>query len=229
MSSFGPICRRAPSTVDKVIEVSPGYHCSESHLEAVVVRFPSDDRKEMRDDPRMILADCAFLLARVCRLELKHPIGKATCAYCRAGLARSLRRNEKIIRPGYVKRTVLGVGAAGAFALLVLAQALGMTMLVRLERGVWQLRDRDDGICQRLCIWNGREFIQLCHRQSGCTTLGIKDDSREVTVKCTCNSSASGRTSIRQESWPLVKLQSQNAANGAPHSMLAEARRIGSC
>jgi molecular chaperone Hsp33 len=40
--------------------LSRGCRCSVAHFEAVLARFPKDDRQEMRDDSGVIRVDCAF-------------------------------------------------------------------------------------------------------------------------------------------------------------------------
>ena len=46
--------------VDSGDFVTRGCRCSERHLEDVLSRFPSQDRKDMRDDDGLIKVDCAF-------------------------------------------------------------------------------------------------------------------------------------------------------------------------
>jgi molecular chaperone Hsp33 len=44
----------------RVADVTRGCRCSERHFEDVLARFPSEDRKDMRDESGVILVDCAF-------------------------------------------------------------------------------------------------------------------------------------------------------------------------
>lgn len=46
--------------VERITGVERGCRCSERHFEEVLARFPSEDRKDMRDDHGVILVDCAF-------------------------------------------------------------------------------------------------------------------------------------------------------------------------
>ena len=46
--------------VERLRQVTRGCRCSETHFEQVLARFPSDDRKEMRDASGLIVVDCAF-------------------------------------------------------------------------------------------------------------------------------------------------------------------------
>ncbi|RJY10345.1 DUF3617 domain-containing protein [Aurantiacibacter aquimixticola] len=122
-------------------------------------------------------------------------------------------------------------GVAGA-ALLAFApasaQAPGLAMLERLDRGQWTLSMRGGG-SQRICVRTGREFIQLRHRQPGCERFVVGDESNEVTVQYTCRGNGYGRTTIRRESSNLVQVRSQGIHGGRPFSIDAEARRTGSC
>jgi len=46
--------------IEQSAPIRRGCRCSEVHFEEVLARFPSDDRKDMRNDSGMILVDCAF-------------------------------------------------------------------------------------------------------------------------------------------------------------------------
>ena len=72
-------------------------------------------------------------------------------------------------------------------------------MLDSLAKGAWNLRIRDDGSQQRICVRDGREFIQLRHRQPGCSRFIVQDGAEEVVVQYTCRGNGYGRTSIRRE------------------------------
>src|SRR6188508_1813124 len=69
------------------------------------------------------------------------------------------------------------------------AQAPELAMLDALTKGGWNLRIRDDGSQQRICVRDGREFIQLRHRQPGCTRIVVQDGADEVIVQYTCRGS----------------------------------------
>ena len=45
---------------DQVHQLTRGCRCSEAHFEEVLARFPSGDRKDMRDERGIIVVDCAF-------------------------------------------------------------------------------------------------------------------------------------------------------------------------
>lgn len=46
--------------VGGVANLTRGCRCSERHFEDVLARFPSEDRRDMRDEKGVILVDCAF-------------------------------------------------------------------------------------------------------------------------------------------------------------------------
>jgi hypothetical protein len=132
-----------------------------------------------------------------------------------------------------VRRNVWQAGAfAAALALAAApleAQAPELAMLDALAKGAWNLRIRDDGTQRRICVRDGREFIQLRHRQPGCSRFVVQDGADEVIVQYTCRGNGYGRTSIRREGNALVQIQSQGIEGGTPFSFSAEARHNGSC
>ncbi|BBC71586.1 conserved hypothetical protein [Altererythrobacter sp. B11] len=111
----------------------------------------------------------------------------------------------------------------------VAAQAPEIGMFNTLKKGGWLLRIRDDGSERRICVRDGREFIQLRHQQPGCSQFVVKDEPREVVVQYTCRGNGYGRTSIRREGPALVQIQTQGIANGVPFSFGGEARHTGAC
>ena len=127
-------------------------------------------------------------------------------------------------------------GKAGAMAAALAlaaapleAQAPDLAMLDSLAKGAWNLRIRDDGSQQRICVRDGREFIQLRHRQPGCSRIVVQDGADEVVVQYTCRGNGYGRTSIRREGSTLVQIESQGIEGNTPFSFSAEARHSGSC
>ena len=126
---------------------------------------------------------------------------------------------------------VLGpLGLAALLAAVPLAvDAAELGMLDSLAKGAWNLRIRDDGSEQRICVRDGRELIQLRHKQAGCSRFVVQDDTDEVVVQYTCRGNGYGRTSIRREANGLVQVQSQGIVDGAPFSISGEARHSGSC
>lgn len=135
---------------------------------------------------------------------------------------------NRVQTPGWRLVGVLGAGAALA-AVPLEAQAPELAMLDTLAKGAWTLRIRDDGTQQRICVRDGREFIQLRHRQAGCSRFVVQDGADEVVVQYTCRGNGYGRTSIRREGASLVQIRSQGIEGGTPFAFTAEARHGGSC
>lgn len=126
-------------------------------------------------------------------------------------------------------RFLLGCIALGASASPLVAQVAELAMLDTLQPGMWELRQRTDGTRRSICVRNGRDFIQLQHRQAGCTRFVVQDDAQEVTVQYTCRGDGYGRTTVRKEGSSLVQLRSQGSQGGSPFAIEAEARRTGAC
>lgn len=124
---------------------------------------------------------------------------------------------------------LLGTGLA-ALAVPSTAQTPSLAMLDKLQAGQWEVRYRDGTPAQRICVRNGRDLIQLRHRQSsGCNRYIVEDGPSEVTVQYTCPGNGYGRTNIRRESNTLVQIESQGFEGGQPFSFMAEGRRLGAC
>jgi len=133
-----------------------------------------------------------------------------------------------------LKNPITWKAAAATAALTVagaplVAQAPELAMLDGLAKGAWNLRNRDDGSQRQVCLRTGREFIQLRHREPGCSRFVVRDGADEVVVQYTCRGNGYGRTSIRREGNSLVQIQSQGIEGGTPFSFSAEARRTGAC
>lgn len=123
----------------------------------------------------------------------------------------------------------LGVLVASLVGMPVAAQSGGLAMLASLNKGGWNLRVRDDGSQQRVCVRDGREFIQIRHKQRGCSPFVVQDDADQVVVQYTCPGDGYGRTTIRREGPGLVQIQTQGIKDGTPFSISAEARHSGAC
>jgi hypothetical protein len=124
---------------------------------------------------------------------------------------------------------IAGCLALGIAAAPLAAQVTELAMLQTLSPGAWELRTRGDSERRTICVRNGHEFIQLQHRQTGCTTFIVQDDPEEVTVQYTCRGDGYGRTNVRREGSSLVQLRSQGSQGGAPFAIEGEARRTGPC
>lgn len=127
---------------------------------------------------------------------------------------------------------IFAVMVAALFAVLVApatAQAPGLAMLGKLDRGGWELRFRPDGAIQRLCLRDGRELIQLRHPMRGCSRFVVEDTASRVIVQYTCRGHGYGRTQIWRENGRLAQIESQGIVDGRPFQFSAEARRTGRC
>lgn len=118
----------------------------------------------------------------------------------------------------------LAMAAAIAVAVPIAAHAAELGMLDSLLKGGWNLRIRDDDSQRRICVRNGREFIQLRHTQPGCSRFVVEDGPSQVVVQYTCRGNGYGRTTIRREGNNLLQIRSQGIINGAPFSFSGEAR-----
>lgn len=119
--------------------------------------------------------------------------------------------------------------ASCVVALPAVAQAPELAMLNGLQKGAWTLRIRDSGEQQRICLKDGRELIQIQHRQPPCRSFVVSDQPDQVVVQYTCPGNGYGRTSIRREGSGLLQVQSQGIHNGTPFSFSGEARFAGRC
>ena len=126
-----------------------------------------------------------------------------------------------------VARTLAGFACLAGGA--VFAQGLQLAMLDRLEPGLWEVRARDGGRSERVCLDDGRRLIQLRHPNLACRRFVVENEASSVTVHYTCNGQGSGRTHLRLESPRLVQIESQGVAGKLPFDFPAEARRVGSC
>jgi hypothetical protein len=128
-----------------------------------------------------------------------------------------------------LRNCIFATLAAALVAVPAVAQAPGLAMLGSLEKGAWTLRFRNESGQQRLCLRDGRELIQLRHRQPGCSRFVVKDEPDEVAVQYTCRGSGYGLTTIRRESRQLVQIETRGIVNDAPFAQAAEARFSGRC
>src|SRR5690606_38825894 len=124
---------------------------------------------------------------------------------------------------------MLVLAAAGLLAVPATAMPRSLTMLGTLAKGSWTLRIRDNGAQERICLRDGTEFVQLRHRQPGCSRFVVKDAADEVVVQYTCRGTGYGLTTIRRESPELVQIQSEGIREGRPFSFSGETRLGGLC
>ena len=127
-------------------------------------------------------------------------------------------------------RTRVALGAAVLIiAVPLVAHSAELAMLDALAKGAWNLRIRDNGSQQRICVRSGRELIQIQHKQPGCSQFVVEDAANVVVVQYTCRGNGYGRTSIRREGSDVLQIQTQGIYDGTPFSYSGEARLSGSC
>jgi len=124
---------------------------------------------------------------------------------------------------------VVTAGVLAAFAAPTAAQRPALAMLGQLEAGRWELRPREGGAVERICLPDNRRLIQLRHPADACERLVVDDEASAVTVQYTCRGRGYGRTHIRRETNRLVQIDTQGIADGLPFAFAAEARKIGDC
>ena len=126
----------------------------------------------------------------------------------------------------------LGKVMAGLGCLIggaVFAQGVQLAMLDRLTPGQWEIRMREGGQTERICLDDGRRLIQLRHPNLSCRQFVVEDAPGSVTVHYTCAGQGSGRTHLRFETPKLVQIESAGVASRLPFDIVAEARRTGDC
>lgn len=124
---------------------------------------------------------------------------------------------------------VLLAGVPAALAVPVAGQRPALAMLSQLEAGRWELRNRDGGQVERICLPDARRLIQLQHPAAACERLIVSDSATEITVQYTCRGHGYGRTHIRRETSRLAQIDTQGIVDGLPFSYAVEARRVGDC
>lgn len=128
-----------------------------------------------------------------------------------------------------LRLAVTVAAALVAFATPVMGQRPALAMLSQLDAGRWELRNREGGPVERICLPDTRRLIQLRHPSAACDRLVVDDAATEITVQYTCRGRGYGRTHIRRENSRLVQIDTQGIADGLPFAFAAEARRIGDC
>lgn len=128
-------------------------------------------------------------------------------------------------------RHIACVAGAALFAgAPVAAEAPGLAMLNELERGLWQLRDREgERPTQTICLGDARQMLQPRHAGLQCPRYVIEDSASSVTVHYSCPGAGHGRTTIRRETNRLVQVDTQGIVAGTPFSIALEGRRMGPC
>ena len=104
-----------------------------------------------------------------------------------------------------------------------------LAMLDTLEPGLWELKQRDGGGTERVCLRDARRLIQMRHAALNCERTIVDDEIGEVVVQYTCRGHGYGLTRIRRETTRLIQVESQGVSDGLPFVFDAEGRRIGAC
>lgn len=124
---------------------------------------------------------------------------------------------------------VIATMALAALTGPAFGQRAVLAMLDHLQSGRWEVRARDDGRVEKICLPNDHRLIQLRHPGVPCERLIVGDTASEVTVQYTCRGRGYGRTHIRRETDQLVQIDTQGIVDGLPFAYAAEARRVADC
>lgn len=132
-----------------------------------------------------------------------------------------------VIRSLAVALLLAGASFGGGVAL---AQgAARLALFDRVALGLWEVRMRDTGSVQRICVDDARRLIQLRHPDLACRQFVVENEANSATVQYVCSGQGTGRTHFRFESARLLQIESQGIASKTPFDFSAEARRIGDC
>ena len=110
--------------------------------------------------------------------------------------------------------------------------APNIAALRKIEKGQWELRDRDadrSARPKRLCVNDPSQLLQVKHGDNACKRFVVADTATHAVVTYQCRNSGNGRTDIRVETPRLVQIDSQGVADGAPYALSLEGRRTGDC
>jgi hypothetical protein len=124
-------------------------------------------------------------------------------------------------------KLLMGAGAVGVAltATVSLAQRAQLGGLTQLASGRWEVRMREPGLpSEQICLRDGRQLIQLRHREQACERFVVSDQANDVTIQYTCHGKGYGRTHIRRLSDRLVQIETQGIAGGLPFNFAAEGR-----
>ncbi|MBX3594099.1 hypothetical protein [Sphingomonas sp.] len=128
-------------------------------------------------------------------------------------------------------RSLLALGAlvgAAVAGLTAAAQSGGLAALGRIERGEWQLRDREGGT-RSICISDPQVMLQLEHRGVTCSRFVVENTPLGGRVTYSCPGIGNGDTRITVETPRLVRIETQGVSRGLPFTYEYEGRRTGPC
>lgn len=132
-----------------------------------------------------------------------------------------LRHLVRAAAAGALFLTLAGVAPAG--------QNPALAALGGIEKGQWQLKARDDGALQKLCLTNPATLLQLRHGSAQCSHFVVENSAQVATIHYTCPGHGYGRTTVTVETSRLVRVDTQGVLDGAPFAAEYEGRRMGAC
>lgn len=120
-----------------------------------------------------------------------------------------------------------------ALALLVSGvalQAADLTILRKIELGLWDIQSKDarDG-GRTMCVSDPLVLTQLAHPGQSCARFVISSSENNVVVHYSCPGTGSGQTDIRVETPRLLQIETQGMVKQTPFQWRYQARRIGEC
>lgn len=125
--------------------------------------------------------------------------------------------------------TAIALGLACPASAAV-AQANSYGALTALERGEWELVERDAaGTARRVCLGDPAQLLQPRHPTRQCKRFVLENSARRVAITYDCAHAGQGRTALRVETGRLVQIDSQGVSDGTPFAMTIEGRRVGAC
>lgn len=130
-------------------------------------------------------------------------------------------------------RTRISLPLAGlliGWPLALSAQPGRMDALASLERGEWELRERQDGTAtKRVCLGDPGQLLQPNHSGLQCKRFILENSAQQIAISYDCGRSGQGRTTLRVETSRLVQIDSQGVSGGSPFALTIEGRRVGAC
>lgn len=110
------------------------------------------------------------------------------------------------------------------------AEKDGVTALARIQRGMWELRERGSNAQpRRICLSDPNVLVQLRHSGQACSRYILDNKADRATFHYSCAAAGNGRTTIRMETPRLVQIETQGILNGSPFESRFEGRFTGPC
>ena len=129
------------------------------------------------------------------------------------------------------RRGALIVAGIAAFALPAYAAAPTLGALVKLEKGLWQVRELDGAVSgASLCLGDAAQLLRFEHRAvAGCSSEVLENGAKSATVQYSCAGQGMGHSHLRVETPRSVRIDTQGLSKGRPFSYRLEAQRVGNC